>query len=62
MRLYGAEQTEPGMSICSSDWNTSQTVPFGANGDEPVARDYDGDGKTDIAVVRRTGGKMIWYI
>ena len=26
------------------------------------ARDYDGDGKTDYAVVRRTNGNMVWYI
>ncbi len=42
--------------------NSIQITPFGSNGDEPVARDYDGDGKADLAVVRRTGGQMIWYI
>ena len=35
---------------------------WGVPGDEPIARDYDGDGKTDMAVVRRTGGNMIWYL
>jgi hypothetical protein len=36
-------------------------VQFGTQGDEPVARDYDGDGKTDVAVARRTGGVINWY-
>jgi hypothetical protein len=37
-------------------------VQFGQNGDEPVAHDYTGDGRTDFAVVRKNGNDLIWYI
>ena len=35
------------------------TVQFVANGDLIVPADYDGDGKTDLAVWRPSGG--VWY-
>jgi hypothetical protein len=35
---------------------------FGQNGDLPVTGDYDSDGKSDVAVVRRENGLLIWYI
>ncbi|MBV9210727.1 MAG: VCBS repeat-containing protein, partial [Acidobacteria bacterium] len=53
--------------IRSSD-NVVAAQPWGQQGDEPAPRDYDGDNKTDFAVVRRTAGsgstpgQMTWYI
>jgi hypothetical protein len=38
----------------------TETVQFGANGDIPAPGDFDGDGKTDRAVFRPSGGD--WYI
>ena len=59
--LYKARRPESGIGSSAriiQFRRTSGSVP----GDEPIARDYDGDGKTDMAVVRRTGGNMIWYL
>lgn len=48
--------------VLQSSTNTLRSVQFGQFGDEPVARDYSGDGRVDFAVVRRAGGSLTWYI
>jgi hypothetical protein len=42
----------------SSD-DAFQGVQFGAAGDQPTPTDFDGDGKSDIAVFRPSNG--FWY-
>ena len=47
------ETDEQRLSLCLA------IVPFGANGDIPVAADYDGDAKGDLVVFRPSTG--VWY-
>ncbi|MBP9664087.1 MAG: CHRD domain-containing protein [Pyrinomonadaceae bacterium] len=44
--------------------NTAQAIQWGTDGDQAVARDYDGDGRVDPAVFRRgasAGAPAFWY-
>ena len=38
----------------------SRTVQFGDPGDIPVPGDYNGDGKTDVAIYRPSSGH--WFV
>lgn len=46
--------------IIRSEDSSFYSVPFGANGDQPVPGDYDGDGKFDTAVFRPTSST--WFV
>lgn len=51
--------------IFRSTTNTAQAIQWGTDADQAVARDYDGDGRTDPAVYRRGAGlnnPAFWYV
>jgi hypothetical protein len=37
-------------------------VPWGFFNDRSAPGDYDGDTRTDLAVVRNQGGSLFWYV
>lgn len=43
-------------------WSINYETLFGNVGDKPMPADYDGDGRTDIAVVRNQNGSKVWYV
>jgi hypothetical protein len=54
--------TEHAFYILQSGSSTFRGELFGLSGDDPtVVGDYDGNGTTDLAVVRRSGGLMTWF-
>jgi hypothetical protein len=46
----------------STNYTAYDVAQFGSSTDKPLAGDYNGDGKADYAVVRRSSGLMTWYI
>jgi hypothetical protein len=46
----------------SSNYSAYDVAQFGASTDKPVVGDYNGDGRSDYAVIRRSGGVTTWYI
>jgi hypothetical protein len=49
--------------VLNSATNTFQAIPWGTTGDNPrITQDFDGDGKADFAVTRKTNGVLSWFI
>jgi hypothetical protein len=70
-RPYGTGSTATGFQcyfyILYSGTNNFVAVPWGRSSvvsyvDRPIPQDYDGDGKTDIAIYRVGGGGTYWWI
>ena len=49
--------------IFYSQINVVSVIPWGTIGDNPnIRQDFDGDFRADLAVTRKQGGKLVWYI
>lgn len=49
--------------ILDSLSNFVSVIPWGTIGDNPnVTQDFDGDFQADLAVTRKEGGSLVWYI
>jgi hypothetical protein len=46
--------------VLRSEDSSFYSVPFGTTGDLPVPGDYDGDGKSDLAIFRPSSAT--WYV
>ena len=49
-----------GWHVANTDGTTTQT--FGDPSDQPISGDYDGDGRTDIAVYSKSGSRAVFRI
>ena len=59
-RYRGLSSVDGAWYILQSSDGIGMVYTWGGQGDMPVAFDYDGDGKTDVGVFRRSTGA--WYI
>jgi hypothetical protein len=59
-RWLAPPQAPGSFLLSSTNFTTWNVYQWGTSGDIPVTGDYDGDGKTDVAVFRPS--TAIWFI